>query len=170
MDSAFAKLGRAKVHRDQLRSEVNAYRAREPIEWMSTQAFDRLDPNESTLTVRVHIKEEIPAVWGLIIGDVLTNLRATLDHAVFGHAAAHHVLTEAQQKKLQYPVLQDVAQWLGAPAVAATPTSPPRPRVESARRKLANFLGTEVLDVIAEASPTRLKTPIVIGSRCSTRW
>ena len=40
VDSAFAKLGRAKVHRDQLRSEVNAYRAREPIEWMSTQAFD----------------------------------------------------------------------------------------------------------------------------------
>ena len=82
MYSAFAKLGRAKVHRDQLKDEVMAYREREPHGFEGRQTFDRADPNESTLTMTVHINEEMPDTWGLIIGDVLTNLRAALDHAV----------------------------------------------------------------------------------------
>jgi hypothetical protein len=159
MDSAVAKLGRAKVHRDQLTAEAMAYRDRKPIEWSFDQRFDRPDPNESTLAARVHIKEQVPKAWGLVVGDVLTNLRAALDHAVYGHAAAKNQLTEAEEKKLQYPVLQGSEQWLGAPAVPATPTSPVKPKVESAKKKLEPFLDTDVLDVIERSQPYHSPDP-----------
>jgi hypothetical protein len=153
MDSAFAKLGRAKAHRDQLNVDAMAYRDRNPHEFSYNQAFNRPDPNESTLTERVHIKEQMPDAWGLIIEDILTNLRAALDHAVYAHAAAKTQLTEAQEKKLQYPVLQDSDQWPGAAAVPTTPTSPAKPKVESAKKKLESFLDTDVLDVIERSQP-----------------
>jgi hypothetical protein len=159
VDSAFAKVGRAKVHRDQLNDEVMAYRARDPHEFPSDQMFDRPDSNESTLTVRVHIKEEMPDTWGLIIGDVLTNLRATLDHAVFGHAAARTQLTEDEETKLQYPVLQESDQWLGAPAVPATALSPKTPKVEGTKKKLDPFLDVGVLDVIEQSQPYHSADP-----------
>jgi hypothetical protein len=159
MDSAFAKLGRAKVHRDQLTDEVMAYREREPHGFEGRQTFDRADPNESTLTMTVHINEEMPEPWGLIIGDVLTNLRAALDHAVYGHAAARAQLTEAEEKKLQYPVLQDSDQWLGAPAVPATASSPAKSKVDSAKKKLDPFLDVGVLNVIEQSQPYHSADP-----------
>jgi len=136
-----------------------AYRAREPHTFEGRQTFDRADLNESTLTMTVHIKEEMPDTWGLIIGDVLTNLRAALDHAVFGHAAAKTQLTEAQEKKLQYPVLQDSDQWLGAPAVPATASSPRKPKVDSAKKKLDPFLHVDALDVIEQSQPCHSADP-----------
>jgi hypothetical protein len=159
MDSAVAKLERAKVHRDQLHDEVMAYRNRAPIEWTFEQKFDRPDQNESTLAARVHIKEPIPVAWGLIVGDVLTNLRAALDHAVYGHAAARSQLTEPQERRLQYPVLRNSDQWLGAAAVPATPTSPAKPNVESAKKNLKDFLDTDVLNAIERSQPYHSPDP-----------
>jgi hypothetical protein len=76
VQSAYAKLGRAKVHQDQLHAEVMAFRAREPHEWKAEAVDHMFDPSLAVAKFRVHVKEEIPDTWPLIVGDVLTNLRA----------------------------------------------------------------------------------------------
>ncbi|MCV7303017.1 hypothetical protein H7J93_25665 [Mycobacterium barrassiae] len=41
----------------------------------------------------------------------MTNLRAALDHATYAHVSARHVLTEAEEQSLQYPILEDRSKW-----------------------------------------------------------
>jgi hypothetical protein len=116
MDSAVAKLGRAQAHRDQLETEIRAFRAREPFDWPYKLSDHMFDPSLAVITYRIHIKEEMPSTWGLVIGDVLTNLRAALDHAVFGHAAAcadaaGTPLTNRQEKDLNFPIVTIATDW-----------------------------------------------------------
>jgi hypothetical protein len=116
MQSAFAKLARAKMHRDALKADVEAFRAREPHDWVIQQSSYR-DPNDRlTFSIVVRVNEEKPDHWGLAVGDVLTNLRAALDHSVFGHAAAHNSLTPQQEKSMYFPILEDPTKWQGAQA------------------------------------------------------
>ena len=86
------------------------------------------DPSQAVITYGLKVKEEPSSEWGLIVGDILTNLRAALDHAVYGHAAARQQLTQAQERKLQFPILTNSDQWLGAAAVPATVTTPAKTR------------------------------------------
>ena len=65
---------------------------------------------------RVNIKYEQPDDWGLIVGDILGNLRAALDHAVYRHAvarpgAAGTPLTSKQERALQYPFVHAESEW-----------------------------------------------------------
>ncbi|MCV7442033.1 hypothetical protein H7K33_07335 [Mycobacterium paraense] len=111
MQSAFAKLARAKMHRDALKADVEAFRAREPHDWVLQQTSYR-DPNDRlTFRVVVKVNEEKPDHWGLTVGDVLTNLRAALDHSVFGHAEARSTLTPQQERSLYFPILTDPQKW-----------------------------------------------------------
>lgn len=57
------------------------------------------------------MKETPPPSWSLIIGDILTNLRAALDHAVYGHAMLRQTLTEDQEKRINYPIVLDRTKW-----------------------------------------------------------
>lgn len=111
MQSAFAKLKRAKMHRDQLDAEVKAFRAREPHIWKVNAVDHLFDPELAVVKIRVHVKEQTPDRWPLIVGDVLTNLRAALDHCVYGHAAARLTLTPAQERALNYPIITIATDW-----------------------------------------------------------
>ncbi|QNJ91530.1 hypothetical protein HZU40_09645 [Mycolicibacterium fluoranthenivorans] len=116
MDSSFAKLGRAQLHFDQLDAEVKAYRARDPFEWPHKLSYHLFDESLAVITYKIHIKEQMPATWGLVVGDILTNLRAALDHAIFGHAAARAEvagtpLTTAQERNLNFPVITIANDW-----------------------------------------------------------
>ena len=53
----------------------------------------------------------------MIMGDILTNLRAALDHAVYGHATARAQLNSKQRKKLYHPMCIDAHEWHGTPEV-----------------------------------------------------
>lgn len=46
-----------------------------------------------------------PAEWSLIIGDILTNLRASLDHAVYGQATSRRKLNSKERASLNHPML-----------------------------------------------------------------
>lgn len=138
MDSAYSKLRRAQHHLEALRESITAYRASEPITF---RARSRTDPIDSSLCIVEYIVEvaaEPPTeLWGLITGDILTNLRAALDHAVFAHATAHHTLSERVQRKLQFPVVLDRTKW------AAARTDP----------QCGKWVTAPVLDVISQAQP-----------------
>lgn len=114
LQSAYAKLDRAKMHRDALRADVEAFRAREPHDWNIQQDSHREAQNRLTVKVVVRVNEEKPGNWGLVVGDILTNLRAALDHSIFGHAADRNALTPSQEKSLYFPITTDSKDWPGA--------------------------------------------------------
>lgn len=76
LDGARFKLLRAREHYDDVRRRINAFFDRDPDEIV--MEADPHRPGEYVLKVRV--REEPDPTWGLIIGDVLTNARATLDY------------------------------------------------------------------------------------------
>jgi hypothetical protein len=63
MQSAFAKLGRAKVHRDVLDADVEAYRDREPHDFTYKTLDHLFDESQALLTYRLRMKEEPPSDW-----------------------------------------------------------------------------------------------------------
>jgi hypothetical protein len=141
MQSAFAKLGRAKVHRDVLDADVEAYRDREPHDFTYKTSNHLFDESQALLTYRLRVKEEPPSDWGLIVGDILTNLRAALDHAVFGHADRRMVLTPRQEKELNYPIIPISTDW------------------PSHRNRLTQLMDPNVLNVIEQSQPYHDATP-----------
>ncbi|MGV0796229.1 hypothetical protein ABQF26_04645 [Mycolicibacterium elephantis] len=141
MQSAFAKLARAKVHLDQLDTDVKAFRAREPHDWTLSAVDHLFDPSLAVVKVHVRVKEQTPDTWPLIVGDVLTNLRAALDHAVYGHASSRRALTPAQEKSLNYPIITIATDW------------------PNHRNRLAQFLDTNVLNVIEDSQPFKAGDP-----------
>ncbi len=152
MDSAFAKLARAKVHRDHFFAEVATFDGTEPHSW-SFHEIEHPNPALARYEVRVSVRHKLPDDWGLIIGDALTNLRAALDYALFSHVVARRILTEKEESKLQYPITTDSSNWLGAPAVPATAAAPLQKKMESKRDKLAPLVSAKVLDVIEQSQP-----------------
>jgi hypothetical protein len=141
LDSAYAKAGQAKVHLDKLQASVDAYRASDPHEF-SREVVDHLfQPELVVVNFRVNVKQPPPDDWGLIVGDILTNLRAALDHAVFGHAAARQPLTAGQERALQYPIVAKASDW------------------PSAQAKLAPLMEPAVLQVIEDSQPFKVQKP-----------
>jgi hypothetical protein len=81
MDNAYAKLVRAQEHLAELQTAVNAHREQDLSDELSARADDY--PTDPALAnVTISLKLEAPLRWSLIMGDILTNLRAALDHAV----------------------------------------------------------------------------------------
>lgn len=104
MKSAYQKLNRAKQHVAELRASIDAYRALKPIKFNPQGEAHLFNEDEWVIKYHVEISVEQPDSWGVILGDVFTNLRAALDHAVFGHAAGRNTLTDNQIKKLNFPI------------------------------------------------------------------
>ncbi|WP_241473845.1 hypothetical protein [Mycolicibacterium neoaurum] len=124
LDSAYEKAGRAQEHLATLQASVDAYRASEPHEFLREVVDHMFKPELVVINFRVKVKNPPPQNWGLIVGDILTNLRAALDHALFGHAAARQTLTAAQERALQYPLITNSADWPAAQAKLALLTDP----------------------------------------------
>lgn len=141
LDSAYAKAEHAKAHLDKLQASVEAYRASEPHEFTRQAVDHAFEPEMVVVKFRVAIKQRPPSDWGLIVGDVLSNLRAALDHALFGHAAARQSLTEAQERGVQYPLLTDATKW------------------PAAQSKLGSFVDPAVLQAIEDSQPFKVQQP-----------
>ncbi|MER0203622.1 MAG: hypothetical protein DU480_07130 [Nitrosomonas sp.] len=76
-DGAGAKLDRACVHMEQLREATREYMATEPFELVQRQQ------ENGDFVVSVRVRNAVPRVWSLIIGDAVHNMRAALDHLVW---------------------------------------------------------------------------------------
>lgn len=73
------KFNRAKGQFDELRHEMDAFFNKEPSPHFSVGEFD-LDAWEWVM--RFQVREETPLRFGVILGDVVHNLRSALDHLI----------------------------------------------------------------------------------------
>lgn len=78
----YRKVRWAKEHFDRLRGEVEAFTDREPYGWRTE--FEDYANEEREYTVYAEVHEEPDFRWGLMAGDVIQNLRASLDQLVWG--------------------------------------------------------------------------------------
>jgi hypothetical protein len=68
------KIERAKKHIFDLKTEIEAFHARQPYRLFSDE-----DPQAGQRVFRIKIREEVPPMWGAIVGDATHNLRSSLD-------------------------------------------------------------------------------------------
>jgi len=107
--SARKKLDRAKFHLDTLHQEVRLFREHSPYEFAMTSPGNKPWTPEFKITVTVTEASATPDVWALITGDILTNVRGALDHAVFPHIRAKK--PDLDRKNIQYPIEDRKDQW-----------------------------------------------------------
>ena len=107
--SARKKLERAKVHLAALHGAVDEFRENSPYGFaMESPGNERWKPG-IPVAVTVTQAPPVPDDWALIAGDILTNVRAALDHAVFPHIRAKK--PELDRKFIQYPIEDRKEQW-----------------------------------------------------------
>ncbi|WP_020102431.1 hypothetical protein [Mycobacterium sp. 360MFTsu5.1] len=152
MESAYAKYERAQVQLDELRASVDRFRGADldnELSFRMSYPFGDRDPR-GILTLRVQMRA--PSEWSLIIGDILTNLRAALDHAVYGHAMSRQTLNSERRKNLYHPMSTSSAEWESTPETT-TPDGNVKPSRKGIREVLQDLLAPAVLDVIEKNQP-----------------
>jgi hypothetical protein len=107
--SARKKLGQAKVHLDSLDQQIHSFRKGFPYEFEMTSAGNGPFMPDFWIDVTVTKAPPVPDLWALTTGDILTNLRGALDHAVFPHIRAKRPGLEA--RKIQFPIEDQIATW-----------------------------------------------------------
>lgn len=152
MNSAFAKLERAKKHLAELRSSVDEFRAADLSNELSYEVaypFGDADPR-AVVTLRLELRA--PSEWSLIMGDILTNLRAALDHAVYEHATSRQSLNSGQRKRLYHPMSITSSDWESTPEITQDDgtTKPARAGI---RESLQELIAPDVLAVIEKHQP-----------------
>ena len=83
--SARKKLERALFHAEALRMAVDAFRIEEPYEFDIKSLGNPQGESDIRINVTVSQAPPVPDSWPLITGDILTNVRASLDHAIYPH-------------------------------------------------------------------------------------
>ncbi|MDI9907988.1 hypothetical protein [Rhodococcus sp. IEGM 1406] len=115
MKSAYQKLERAKQHLALLDASITAFRALDAYEFVPKEGEPPQDKRLAVIEYHVKVKSELPDSWGVIVGDILTNLRAALDHSVFGHAADRNALSPKHVKAMSFPILTDPVKGFAGP-------------------------------------------------------
>lgn len=78
------KVERAKEHINDLVTEIKAFVGRDPYEVRKD-----VEPDTGHHVYRIHIREQLPPRWGVIVGDVVHNLRSSLDLLACGLVRAN---------------------------------------------------------------------------------
>lgn len=107
--SARKKLTRAQTHLQTLHAEVSDFREQRPYEFQTTSDGNKRWTPDIHVAVTVTQAPQTPDSWAVITGDILTNLRAALDHAVFPHIRAKK--PDLEQKYIQFPIEDGFSQW-----------------------------------------------------------
>ena len=151
MDSAFAKLGRAQEHFAELQAAVHAHREQDLSDELSARVdYPSTDPGLANVTVS--LKLDAPLRWSLIMGDILTNLRAALDHVVYEHADRRQQLNSARRKALKYPIFTERHDWDGTPD-RQNPDGTIKKGSKGAYEELRTLIAPDVLRLIKASQP-----------------
>ncbi|MBF6229081.1 hypothetical protein IU470_28810 [Nocardia abscessus] len=112
IESARHKLGRARHHIEALGKELEAFVKSDPLQYEPRWDYDE-EADTFACTLHVTKSTEIPDEFALIAGDVLTNLRAALDHSIFTHVlnnwpqAKGRALSKREIKSIQFPIVDE---------------------------------------------------------------
>jgi hypothetical protein len=85
VDSALAKYARAQKHLAELRAAIDEAHAADLSNELSYRVDYPYGDDDPRAVVTLRLELRSPTEWSLIMGDILTNLRAALDHVVYGH-------------------------------------------------------------------------------------
>lgn len=127
--SARKKQARAKHHLDVLDHEVKAFREASPHTFETTGQGNEPGKPDFRITVTVAEATPVPDSWALITGDILTNARGALDHAVFPHIRARK--PDLERKHIQYPIedrkdtWENKTRWFDRPVLKVVGESQP---------------------------------------------
>jgi hypothetical protein len=114
LNSARFKAERANIHINALKRSVN--RLFNPQSAIREQAISQ-GPLKGLGLITIDIDPSLRAkTWGLIIGDIVTNLRASLDHiawalVMFHVAKTKKRLSPKEKRAIIFPLLDDPAGW-----------------------------------------------------------
>jgi hypothetical protein len=110
LPSARRKLQRAQQHLDEFKAEVSAFEASEALSYKVEWKPEDESATEVACSYIFTRADEAPEILSTIIGDVLTNLRAALDHSVFDHAKTQlsaekgRDLTSEEEARISFPI------------------------------------------------------------------
>jgi hypothetical protein len=105
LDSAHAKLARARSHYQALSDEVLEARLSTDGDDVIRLAVRSLDERGSTLAIIVDSVPLYPVVeWGVVVGDLLHDVRSALDHAAYQLVASGRAATEETLRESQFPI------------------------------------------------------------------
>jgi hypothetical protein len=107
--SARKKLARAQGHLATLHAEVDSFREDSPYEFHISTPGNKRGTPDIYVTVKVTQAPKTPESWAVITGDILTNLRAALDHAVYPHIRKKK--PDLQQRYIQFPITDKKSEW-----------------------------------------------------------
>jgi hypothetical protein len=103
MRTAWIKWARAVEHQRELAASGREFLGREAPSYVCTDnAGDATDPL-IRMEWRINISQPYPERWSVLIGDVLTNLRAALDHTLWA-AVELHSGPPANPHRIQFPI------------------------------------------------------------------
>ncbi|MGV9972431.1 hypothetical protein [Nocardia beijingensis] len=103
LESARLKLVRAHKHIVYLNEQVREFRKGDPYDFKPEISLP--DPTRPEVQFRLVVTKatDVPSEWATIVGDILTNLRAALDHAVYEHVRS--VKPNLKVEEIQFPIV-----------------------------------------------------------------
>lgn len=103
-----AKLDWASRQTEALSDAVQAFDAKKPYE-----GIVKFDEQQSHYVTRLHIKEQPPTDWGLMVGDIVHNLRSSLDCLAYRLMCVNlgRTPSEAEAKAVQFVLVDDAKDW-----------------------------------------------------------
>jgi hypothetical protein len=101
------KLGRAEAHFVHLKAAIG-----HGVSAIHTSASTSVqnEPNRQGVSIKTDVPKP-SSQWGIILGDVVHQLRSGLDHLVYALATRTHPISEQQAKKLSFPVFKKSADF-----------------------------------------------------------
>ena len=109
MWSAWINKARAVEHQRVLAAAAASSSTSTPTYVHSDNAGDRTDPLIAAHW-RIRIKQPYPEHWSVLLGDILTNLRAALDHTLWA-AVPDHSGPPAQPHRVQFPITTNAGKF-----------------------------------------------------------
>lgn len=99
LDGVRLKLSRAMEHLLRLDDEIDEYRAREPF-----KVLREVDPGDARLRFGFFLTELPPAHLSVVIGDIVNNLRSSLDHLAWQLVIANGGTPQTSPPTTQFPL------------------------------------------------------------------